>query len=738
MRSRLLLLALLLAALQPRLALATIRLVPGVYPTIQSGINAAQNGDTVSVWGPPLGQNAPPYIYHENIVFPLNILNLTVANRSFLCATPCPPSWDSVRIIAANSGPTVTMAFNPLVLPWRHATLRGFTIRNPYGAQNGAGIRAGNGVITIADCHIDSCVAAADGGGIHYAYTRQDQVPDTVRVSSCLVENCRAPGTATSGRGGGIFVAVAAQGLAVIQGNRVLGNYAGRLGGGLFVSQWYEGAPGYPYQDTTIRDNWVEFDTAGVSGGGIYTDNCQGHAKRNVVVRNQPDGFYLKHPCYQNPPLSLGETSSPGFNVLMDNVGDYDLVVDVSQHLLGTCHANGTYWGSLNTASIWSRIWRVHPEYDSFSIGPSVAASGKWFSVTENSTCSTDVIVTGDLRVDSGVELSIEPHSTFEFATEPDASLPGGDPDLTDLILSGQGSSLQAIGSRDLGGIKFTSRPTAGSPGADRWYGIRLKPGSNATLMYCNVDSAYCGVEVESAFAEIESSWVHDCEFAGVYNLVDGHVNVLGSEVEDNGVYGVRCEFSAEPEEPSRVDANHLRGNGHAGVSFTCAAPTDDVPHRILYNGIVAGDTGQYGVEISSASDSVMIGSNHISGFPQAGLACFDQAHPYVRWNTVDSNQDGVFCDPSSLPDLGTEEDPGNNSILLGNAIWVRQADISTGWTAPDSLDTFLSGIGLFLVVVRAEIAQTRVPPPAIVEQFDVFDNCCFGLQSGPKPPLVD
>ena len=59
-------------------------------------------------------------------------------------------------------------------------------------------------------------------------------------------------------------------------------------------------------------------------------------------------------------------------------------------------------------------------------------------------------------------------------------------------------------------------------------------------------------------------------------------------------------------------------------------------------------------------------------------------------------------------------------------------------WTAPDSLDTFLSGIGLFLEVVRAEIAQTRMPPPTIVEQLDVLDNCCFGLRSGPEPSLVD
>jgi hypothetical protein len=105
MRSKLLLLALLLTALQSKPALATIRPVPDIYPTIRSGILAAQNGDTVSVWGPPLGQNAPPYVYRENVVFRQNI-NLTVVNRSFLDTTLCSPSWDWVVIDSQHNGPT--------------------------------------------------------------------------------------------------------------------------------------------------------------------------------------------------------------------------------------------------------------------------------------------------------------------------------------------------------------------------------------------------------------------------------------------------------------------------------------------------------------------------------------------------------------------------------------------------------------------------------------------------------
>jgi hypothetical protein len=46
--------------------------------------------------------------------------------------------------------------------------------------------------------------------------------------------------------------------------------------------------------------------------------------------------------------------------------------------------------------------------------------------------------------------------------------------------------------------------------------------------------------------------------------------------------------------------------------------------------------------------------------------------------------------------------------------------------------------MGLFLVVVRAEIVQARVTPPTIIQQLDVLDNCCFSLIPGSKPPPVE
>lgn len=56
----------------------------------------------------------------------------------------------------------------------------------------------------------------------------------------------------------------------------------------------------------------------------------------------------------------------------------------------------------------------------------------------------------------------------------------------------------------------------------------------------------------------------------------------------------------------------------------------------------------------------------------------------------------------------------------------------------PDLMDTFLGGTGLSLKLIRAEIAQARVPAPTIVEQLDVLDNRGFRFRAGPKPPPVD
>jgi hypothetical protein len=108
-------------------AAATQRLVPFPYQHIQDAITAANDGDTVSVWGPPPGQPAiPPWTYYENV----DCLGKTllIVNRSFLPAggTGYDSSWEHVTIEGFPTAPVVTMTGSDLVVP--RVVLKGFTI----------------------------------------------------------------------------------------------------------------------------------------------------------------------------------------------------------------------------------------------------------------------------------------------------------------------------------------------------------------------------------------------------------------------------------------------------------------------------------------------------------------------------------------------------------------------------------------------------------------------------------
>jgi len=94
-------------------AAATQRLVPDSYEQIQDAIDAAQNGDTVSVWVP----DEPPHTYNENLI--CNEKSILIVNRSFLPdgGTGYDPSWDHVIIDGSNQiGSVVTMTGSALAL----------------------------------------------------------------------------------------------------------------------------------------------------------------------------------------------------------------------------------------------------------------------------------------------------------------------------------------------------------------------------------------------------------------------------------------------------------------------------------------------------------------------------------------------------------------------------------------------------------------------------------------------
>jgi len=130
----------------------------GDYTTIQEGIDAAINGDTVLVY---------PGTYFENINY--NGKNITFA--SLYIATQNNSYIDSTIIDGNQNGSVVTFASGEDST----AVLCGFTIQNGSGTSNLGNIRGGGIFSMNADPKISSCIIknnnAEIGAGIHCRYS---------------------------------------------------------------------------------------------------------------------------------------------------------------------------------------------------------------------------------------------------------------------------------------------------------------------------------------------------------------------------------------------------------------------------------------------------------------------------------------------------------------------------------------------------------------------------------------
>jgi len=170
---------------------ATRHLVPDWYLSIQDAVNAATSGDTISVWGPPPGQDSPPYVYGENVDF--NGKSLVVASRCFLPGWQgCQPTWDSVVIDGSNqAGPVVTMTGSESAVP--RVVLKGFTITGR-GSTFGGGIYCQDVVAVTEKNYVHDCVAGTSGGGVchWHRYNNSDETLLSLAAASSRTKPSRA------------------------------------------------------------------------------------------------------------------------------------------------------------------------------------------------------------------------------------------------------------------------------------------------------------------------------------------------------------------------------------------------------------------------------------------------------------------------------------------------------------------------------------------------------------------
>jgi len=278
--------------------------VPADQPTIQAGINAASNGDTVLV---------SPGTYIENINF--NGKAITVTSSGGPSGTIIDGNANDAVVIFANSETA-------------NSVLNGFTIRNGLSQFSAPTQGSGGGIyITNASPTISGNVItnnqAVEGAGISVQFASPIIKGNTITLnhqccgsggtggggiliggagSAQILNNTITNNALSSAEGGGISLFAA--GTPIIRGNLISGNSVSGLipaatGGGIWIAN---------QSDALILDNLIVGNSAD-QGAGISSNGSP-----NLLLMNNTI-------VYNNARLSVGSgVLAEGFTTLINNI----------------------------------------------------------------------------------------------------------------------------------------------------------------------------------------------------------------------------------------------------------------------------------------------------------------------------------------------------------------------------------------------------------------------------------
>ena len=233
--------------------------IPGDYPTIQAGIDASQNGDTILV-----AQGT----YNEQIFF--RGKEIVVKSENGPNNTIIDPNMVGCAVnFIENEGPG--------------AVIEGFTITNSYFGSTGwySGVKClANTYPTIRDNIISQNGGwwAYFGGGIH------------ADSSYPIIENNKIIDNASVYYGGGIYIIDCDTAIVrnnFISGNIVYSGYGVAHGGGIYAAN----------SNVLIEKNFIIDNTADINyayGGGISLEFAGNYAViNNTIAGNHGKGVYL-------------------------------------------------------------------------------------------------------------------------------------------------------------------------------------------------------------------------------------------------------------------------------------------------------------------------------------------------------------------------------------------------------------------------------------------------------------
>jgi len=691
---------------------ATLR-VPSEFTTIQSGIDAAVDGDTVLVAeGTYKGDG------NRDIDFTGKALTLLSENGPEV--TIIIPEGDPNnhhRGFYFHSGET------------HRSIVDGFTIWRGFstGSGGGGGIccDTASPVIrncTIADCHSDS------GGGIacRDSYPSIEYcliIDNTVSTpggnfgggifcysSFPLIKNCTISGNSASGGtsscGGGIYCAYGSTTLlnCLITGNTASGGQYRDDGGGIYCS-----GSSPTIMNCTVTEN----DGSGSRGGGLYGTNSYPNIINCIFWNNSGDEITT---FYRDPIIIYsdiqggweGEGNIDADPLFTDpGSGDYSLLPDSPCIDAGELYSRLDLDGTINDMGAWGGMGEMPEGVIGGYISGILPISGSPYIVSENLVIETAdtltvepgveflfhtnsrIIVFGELFADGAMENPVTVNRFLEWDVGGGIVFAAGDGSLSNCIIEHcrniDGGGIRCLygSSPDISNCLITGNSSMGGEYFQGGGGIYISDSSptisNSTITgnaaERNGGGIYC--------TDFASPTITSCLITG---------NSAGQY--GGGIY---CTSDSSPTIVACSITENISNDDGGGIY--CYKSSSTIRNSILAMNTAKDDGGgiYFGYSWALVITNCMIYGNRASGYYHAcggGIYCY-QSTPAIKnstlvENTAEDEGGGICCDNSAptITNCILWDDIPQEIYSSSGSPSVTFSDIGGGWAGEGNIDS--------------------------------------------------